>query len=82
MRIDINKDRGLFYRIARRKGGLFLGFRIHFPVSVWDGMDEPEIDHKATNTMYQSIWVNIGLLIWEVGFHIDYNIKPINERQS
>ena len=70
-------DAKFWHRMARSGGGLSCGIRIHFPVNIWDGQDEPQHNHKATNTRYKSIWIQMGFIFWELAFHIDYNFKPL-----
>lgn len=67
--------------ICRSGGGLHVGLRIHFPVHIWDGGCDGDAatwdNHVPTNMEYSSVFICIGLVFWEFGFHIDYNHKPI-----
>jgi hypothetical protein len=62
-------------RCARRAGGLHLGLRLHFPISIWDGKCSDNLD--GTDTTYQSITIGIGLIAWEWSINLDYHIKRI-----
>lgn len=88
MRIAPSKKLGksYFQCITHRGGGLNIGLTIHFPVNIWDGELDVDADtyswHIPTNTRYKSIYVNVGLVFWEFGFHIDYNHKPIENGEA
>ena len=64
-------------RIARKAGGVGLGFRFHFPVNIWDGKckDNP----NGTDTSGKAVTVGLDLVAWCVSIHIYYGIKPLAE---
>lgn len=72
-------DKKYFKWTARASGGLALGFRLHFPASIWDGPtgDDDDYGHVPTNTTYRSIYLSIGLLFWEFQCFFDYGHRPI-----
>lgn len=56
-----------FHRIWKRGDGLFIGFRVHTPVTLLGDGDE----------MFSSIIVSFGFLFWELCFSIDYNHRIV-----
>jgi hypothetical protein len=79
--MKLQRQRSSFFtRCARYAGGLFLGFKIHYPTRIWDG---PYTDihgaerNDVSNMTWDSIGCEIGFLFWELRFYIDYNHKPL-----
>ncbi len=66
-------------RCCRKGGGLWLGFKLNFPASIWDGDENEFRERKATNTTYSLIYGTTGLLFWTFTFEIQYNTKPISK---
>lgn len=61
-------------RITRKAGGMFLGIRWHFPVTLvddWYGIDKTLVWSQQS--------VNIGLLFWQLDININYNIRTEND---
>lgn len=55
---------------ARKSGGLFLGIRIHFPVTL--------SNDDNINLTWRNITLSVGLVIYTVNIHFDYARKYIN----
>lgn len=50
---------------CRYGGGLFLGFRFHFPISI--------VDDRDINKSWTTVYFSIGFLIFTVCINVDYN---------
>jgi hypothetical protein len=55
---------------ARKHGGLFLGIRVHFPITI---CDDNNINYTWRNTS-----LNIGLVVYTLNIEINYAHKYIN----
>jgi hypothetical protein len=59
---------------GRKSGGIFLGFRLHFPVSLCD-----DNDHTRS---WRNISLQIGLILVTVYIHFNYAFKHSNSNRS
>ena len=64
-------------KIARNAGGVFIGFRLHFPYFIWDG--ESFCGRQPTMIEFTEIHGSFGFLLWEWKFSVQYNHKPIKD---
>ena len=65
MKIDISINNHGF----KRSGGLLLGIKIDYPVSIYD------MEAFANNHTYTSVRITIGLILISVTLHVNYNYK-------
>jgi hypothetical protein len=52
---------------CRRAGGLFLGIRVDFPTSIYDG------EAFANNHIYRCVKITLGFIAFSVTINIKYN---------
>lgn len=52
---------------ARKSGGLFLGIRAHFPITLCDDNNH--------NYIWRNVSLNIGLIVYTVNIEINYAHK-------
>lgn len=54
---------------CRRNGGLFLGFRVDFPITLWEskGLDK--------DTTWKRFGVALGFLVFSIRIIVDYDFK-------
>lgn len=67
-------DTWLRWHGFRKAGGLFLGLRINYPISIHDGPQKGEV---TTNTTFTSMTIHIGILVVTLSFTLNWNVKPI-----
>jgi len=54
---------------CRRWGGVFLGLRINFPVTITD------YDGKNNNSVWRHIFIGLGFFFFTWNIDIDYNFR-------
>lgn len=64
MRLGVTLQRHGF----RRAGGVMLGIRVHYPISV----HADNLSHKWT-----ALHVDLGLVLWTISLNVDYRFEDI-----